>query len=182
MDVSDTNSIIERIEGVRKVILKFLILSLGLSILTYPFCEEILVILLKNPITLWSYGKPLAFYKIPEAFFVRIKICLFAGIFLSTPYLFSQLWKLFGFLFIHDSKRYTIFVTFLASFLFLLGASLAYFVLLPAGINFLVSYSTNYLKPMISASRYYSFCIAIILALGFFLRCHWWPSCWGGQG
>lgn len=164
--VSDT-SIIEGIEGVRRIVLKFLILILGLSILSYPFCEEILLILLR------SYGKPLAFYKLPEAFFIRIKICLFVGVSLSAPYLFAQLWKLFGPLFVQNSRRYTVVVTFLASLLFLLGASLAYFVLLPAGINFLVSYGTDYLKPMISASRYYSFCIAIILALGFFLRCPW---------
>lgn len=180
MDVSET-SIIERIEGIRKVILKFLILTTGLSILTYPFCEKILLIFLKNPITLWSYGKPLAFYKLPEAFFIRIKICIFVGVFLSTPYLFGQLWKLFGSLFVQNSGKYTVVVTFLASLLFLLGASVAYFVLLPAGINFLVSYGTDYLEPMISASRYYSFCIAIMLALGFFLRCPWWPSCWEGQ-
>ncbi|MBI3076767.1 MAG: twin-arginine translocase subunit TatC [Deltaproteobacteria bacterium] len=66
-----------------------------------------------------------------------------------------------------DYRRYSVPVIAAATVLFLAGATLCYFVVLPSGVQFLISYQTDTLKPMISLKTYVTFCVAFIFAFGF---------------
>ena len=73
----------------------------------------------------------LIFTKLPEIFFVEIKVALFGGFMLSFPIIANQLWAFVAPGLYADEKR--AFLPFLIAtpVLFLLGAALAYFVVMP---------------------------------------------------
>jgi sec-independent protein translocase protein TatC len=58
-----------------------------------------------------------------------------------------------------------LFVAF-AVFLFYLGSFFCYFVVLPSGIGFLLSYQGGVIKAMISTERFVHFCVTMIFAFG----------------
>ena len=65
-----------------------------------------------------------------------------------------------------QSGRSTIAIIFSASLLFYGGAFFCYFFVLPVGINFLVNYGSENLKPMIGLSKYLTFSVGLTLAFG----------------
>ncbi|MEK6590963.1 MAG: twin-arginine translocase subunit TatC [Nitrospinota bacterium] len=111
-------------------------------------------------------GDKLAYFSPQEAFLTTLKLSFIAGLFLSSPYIFYKIWKViskkYGF-----RKRLTSLIVVGGSvMLFLSGASLCYWAVLPTGIRFLISYETEYMTPYISIGKYIGFCGGMILAFG----------------
>ena len=50
--------------------------------------------------------------------------------------------------------------------LFLLGGAFAYYLVVPAGLNFLLAFGSQTLKPMLTVGPYVSFFLGMILACG----------------
>jgi sec-independent protein translocase protein TatC len=155
-------------EGLEKVRWRFLRLFGGvilLSIIAYPFNGQVMNLLIR------PLKGPLAVFAITEAFWVRLKVSLFSALTLAMPFIFLELWGIVG-IFLNPNpfyatyKRYFIGLIVIATILFVLGCSLCFLVVLPAGIQFLISYGGEYVKPMISVDKYFSFCIIMILAFG----------------
>lgn len=156
----EREKIIGALEDIRGAI-KRLVLSFSLlALVSYFFWKSILAFIQK------PLGIPLVYYGISEAFLVTIKIALFTGVFVSVPVLFRELWVSVAPLFTTHSRRYTLPVVTGASLLFYSGAAICYYLLLPAGINFLVGYETSHIKPAISVDSYISFFASFILGFG----------------
>jgi sec-independent protein translocase protein TatC len=85
----------------------------------------------------------LIYTQLYEAFFVRIKVAFFGGAFLGFPVIASQVWLFVAPGLYRSEKR--AFLPFLAAtpILFILGASLAYFVLFPVAFKFFASFQTT---------------------------------------
>ncbi|MBM4307626.1 MAG: preprotein translocase subunit TatC [Deltaproteobacteria bacterium] len=130
------------------------------GIILFPFTKELLRHLHR------SLQEDLVAYGIPEAFLSLIKLTLFASLFLSIPIIFFYLWKAFSPLFRKRGLESSFFVPLVAMFLFYSGAAFCYFVTLPFGIQFLMSYQSATIKPMISVAKYISFCVVFIFAFG----------------
>lgn len=138
-----------------------LILSFfALALICYWFWKEILAFIQK------PLGIPLVYYGISEAFLVTVKIALFAGVFFSAPFMFRELWTSIAPLFTQHSRRYSILVVGSATLLFYTGVAICYYLLLPSGIQFLISYQTEHIKPAISADSYIDFFAAFIFGFG----------------
>jgi sec-independent protein translocase protein TatC len=107
------------------------------------------------------------FTGVTEAFFTYLKVSLLAGIFLSLPVLFYQLWAFIapG---LHAQERKTVvpFVIFSTLF-FVTGASFGYFVVFPFGFKFLLGFATDAIRPFPSLKEYLSFATKLLLAFGF---------------
>jgi sec-independent protein translocase protein TatC len=63
-------------------------------------------------------------------------------------------------------KRVVVGVLFFATFLFLGGASLAWFVVLPLALPWLMGFGGSALEPMITAGEYFGFATSMSLAFG----------------
>ena len=85
----------------------------------------------------------LIYTQLYEAFFTRIKIGLFGGAFMAFPITACQLWLFVAPGLYRSEKRALL--PFLAAtpILFVMGASLAYFVLFPIAFGFFASFQTN---------------------------------------
>lgn len=140
-----------------RLVVSFCVLALG----SYIYWKEILGFMQK------PLGMPLVYFGIPEAFLITVRIALFTGVFFSVPVIFRELWGSIAPFFSHDSKRYSIPLVASASILFYTGTAICYYLLLPSGIQFLVSYQTDHIKAAISVDSYISFFASFIFGFGF---------------
>lgn len=111
----------------------------------------------------------LTMLKITEMFLVEVKVSLISAVIVAMPFILYQLWLFIApGLYMHERKYLYGFVI-SATFLFLLGASFAYFVVFPFGFKFLLSYAAanGYnITANISMESYISFFMQIILVFG----------------
>ncbi|MDI6800893.1 MAG: twin-arginine translocase subunit TatC [Thermodesulfovibrionales bacterium] len=102
-----------------------------------------------------------------EAFWMNLKIAFVAGIILSLPVIFHQLWKFIAPGLMPKEKRYVLPFIFVATGLFLIGASFCFLIVLPFAMSFLLTYKVgDFLMPMLSVGQYVDFCLKFILAFG----------------
>lgn len=114
---------------------------------SYYFSDQIYY-LLAQPLAkaLRDSGNPdprLVYTQLYEAFFTRIKVAFFGGLFIGFPVIAAQIWLFVAPGLYRSEKR--AFLPFLLAtpVLFLLGASLAYFVLFPFAFKFFASFQTQ---------------------------------------
>src|SRR4029079_14947310 len=78
-----------------------------------------------------------------EAFFVEVKVALFAALMLSFPVLAIQLWRFVAAgMYAKEKKAFLPFLLMTPLF-FVGGASFAYYVAMPWALHFLLSYQGN---------------------------------------
>ena len=110
----------------------------------------------------------MVFIGLPELFFAQMKVAIFAGIFLSFPYLLIEIWGFVGpALYRSEKKVFWIFA--IASYFFFIGGALfGYFVVFPFGFDFFLSLTQmGEIMPSLSVGQYLSFAIKLLLAFGF---------------
>jgi len=106
------------------------------------------------------------FTGVTEAFFTYLKVSFLAGIFLSLPVIFYQLWAFIspG---LYSKERMVIFPFVVFSTLFFVtGAAFGYFVVFPFGFQFLLGFATDTIRPFPSLKEYLSFATKLLLAFG----------------
>ncbi|MCL4536144.1 MAG: twin-arginine translocase subunit TatC [Nitrospirae bacterium] len=109
----------------------------------------------------------LVFLAPAEAFWMNIKVSFVAGLMLSLPVLFHQLWKFISPGLLQKEKKYVFPFIFSATGLFLFGAAFCFFIVLPFAMGFLLTYKVgDFLMPMLSVGQYVDFCLKFILAFG----------------
>lgn len=101
-----------------------------------------------------------------EALWMHLKIALISGCIISSPVIFFELWRFVSPGLLPKEKKYAVPFVLTTTFLFLIGAIFCFVIILPFAINFLLTYKTESLKPMISAEKYIDFCLKFILAFG----------------
>ncbi len=157
--------ITEHVEELRERLIKSAVAVVVGFLIAWPFKKEILLFL-ERPLPDNLQGK-LIFLSPPEAFFTALKVSFFAGVLIALPFVLYQVWKFIepG-LYEHEKKFILPFILF-SVFFFFLGASFAYFVILPFGLRFLLGFMGDLLTPQITIGSYISFVIQLILAFGF---------------
>jgi sec-independent protein translocase protein TatC len=106
------------------------------------------------------------FTGLPEAFFIHMKIAFFASLFLTAPYTLFEIWRFISPGLYREEKRMVVPFVFFSTILFGSGVLFGYFVALPPAFSFFVSFSTDFLKPMISFREYLSLTLKFLLAFG----------------
>ena len=148
------------LEELRHRLIKIL-LAIGLGFgCCYAFSGQILGWLNK------PLPQKLVFISPTEAFLASLKVSFFAGVLITLPFSLFQIWKFIAPGLKRSERAYAFsFITF-GSLLFFAGASFAYYIILPIGIHFLLSYGYPGLVPMISVGAYLSFCIVVLFMFG----------------
>jgi len=117
----------------------------------YTYSEDIMRFVQK------PLNQKLIFISPTEAFFVNLKVAFFVAIFLSFPVIIYQLWAFVAPGLLEKEKKYTLPFIISATACFVIGSAFSYFIVLPAGTKFLLSFAGGELKPMISVNNYISF-------------------------
>lgn len=127
--------------------------------------KDTILYLLMSPLP--SKHRTLTFLAPAEAFIVVLKISFFSGIALSSPLIFYHVWCFVCPALLKKEKKYIVPAAIFSVFFFLIGILFAYFVILPLGLNFLLTYGERFGVPNITLSNYLSFSIKLMLAFGF---------------
>lgn len=111
-------------------------------------------------------GQGLVFLAPAEALWMHLKISLISALVISSPVIFYEVWKFVSPGLLTKEKKYTLPFVIIATSLFLFGALFCFIIVLPFAINFLLTYKTETIKPMLSVGRYIDFCLKFIVAFG----------------
>lgn len=157
----DRNEVFDKLEGLRGALIRIFLVIAVMSAVSFFFWKDALHFLQK------PLGLPLILYGLPDAFITSLRLALFMGIFLAAPFLFNGLWgALSPLLSSSFPLRYSLLIVLSATTLFYGGCFFCYFLVLPVGINFLVTYGSENLQPMIGLTKYLTFCIGLIFGFG----------------
>lgn len=150
---------IEHLEELRARIIKSLIFIVATSVVLYAFTDVILRFVVR------PVGK-VVFISPAEAFITSIKLALFGGLFLSSPYVLYQVWAFISAGLGKRERRNASLFGIFSFILFLVGCLFGYFVIVPIGMKFLLGFATDFVIQMISVEKYVSFVAILSLTFG----------------
>ena len=145
----------------RKGITICLGIFLALIVVFFPFSEHILEVLVR------LLGKKLISYNPSEAFLALASLSVYCAFILTLPIASCLLWRGIILPRVPQFRKWGLPFFTIAVGLFMSGMLLGYFVILPAGIGFLVGgFENDDMRAFISASKFISFCGGMLIALG----------------
>jgi len=97
---------------------------------------------------------------------VSLKLGFVVGLILASPFLAWQAWAFFEPALYEHERRMVVPAIGLGFLLFLIGIAMAYFFVLPFGLDFLLGFQAESLSPMITVDEYLRFATRLILAFG----------------
>lgn len=101
-----------------------------------------------------------------EGFTIILDCAVTFGLVLASPIIIYQVWAFLApALHVHE-KRVGLGVLFSGVFLFVAGAALAYFVVVPLALPWLFGFAGPSLVPLITAEDYFNFLMAMVLTFG----------------
>jgi sec-independent protein translocase protein TatC len=123
-----------------RLVRAFIALAIAFAVCLY-FADDIFAILVRPLAAAFPAGEGRLIYtKLYEAFFVEIKVALFAAFFVSFPVIANQLWAFIApGLYAREKKAFLPFLI-ATPVLFTLGASLAYFVVMPMAFKWFLGF------------------------------------------
>lgn len=123
-----------------RLVRAFIALGIAFAVCFY-FADDIFAILVQPLAAAFPAGQGRLIYtKLYEAFFVEIKVALFAAFFVSFPVIANQLWAFIApGLYAREKKAFLPFLI-ATPVLFTLGASLAYFIVMPTAFRWFLGF------------------------------------------
>ena len=132
------------------------------------FANPIFAILV-HPLLQAGQGR-LIYTQLFEAFFVQVKVAMFAAFMLAFPVIATQVWRFIAPGLYRNEKRAVLPFLFATPILFGIGASLAYFGAIPIALRFLLSYQGNVggvtREALPAVGNYLDFVMNFMLAFG----------------
>ncbi|MEC7541445.1 MAG: twin-arginine translocase subunit TatC, partial [SAR324 cluster bacterium] len=111
-------------------------------------------------------GIPLHFMELTEPFFTYLRIGLYTSLFLTFPYVMGQIW-LFVRPALYSRERSAVWPFIILSYpLFVGGGLFGYFMVLPIGYDFFLSFENEVTFPTLSMASYLSLTIHLLFAFG----------------
>jgi len=129
-------------------------------IISFFFTERLLAILIK------PYGEQLQTLSPTEGIETYFRVALVTGAALAMPWLLYQVWLFISPALHRHERRYVFIFVPAATFLFLLGVSFAWFVLLPSAILFLSTFMQPIFTAEWTSNEYIGFATSFLFWLG----------------
>lgn len=171
-DIDETKApLLDHLIELRSRLVKAVIALLLGFILCFTFAEQLFAILV-YPLreAFGASGGKLIYTKLYEAFFVQVKVAFFGAFFLSFPIIANQLWAFVAPGLYTKEKKALLPFLLATPILFLMGASLAYFVVMPTAFHFFLQFQGNssglQMEALPSADSYLGLVMQFILAFG----------------
>jgi sec-independent protein translocase protein TatC len=149
----------------RRIIYAVIALAAGFIVCCF-FIGQIFDFIMRPMQLLLPPGGTLVYTDPSEAFILYIKIAAIAGLLLSSPAVFTQLWLFVApGLYSHEKKWAIPFVS-MSTFFFVLGAAFAHYIVFPLTWRFFVGFTTDILTFMPRIETSFSLYLRLVLAFG----------------
>ncbi|PNP93686.1 twin-arginine translocase subunit TatC [Sphingobium sp. SA916] len=171
-DIDDSKApLLDHLIELRGRLLKCVYALFITGAICFYFSEQLFAILV-HPLkeAFGDDGGRLVYTKLYEAFFVQVKIAVFGAFCLSFPIIANQLWAFVAPGLYAKEKKALLPFLIATPFLFAMGASLAYFVVMPTAFHFFLEFQGNssglQVEALPSADSYLGLVMQFILAFG----------------
>ena len=158
---------LDHLEELRwRIIYSLLALAVAVGIGFWLAVQYDAVGLLARPILPLIPEHKLAFLHPSEGFTVILDTAMTFGFVFASPVIIYQVWAFLAPALKPNERRVGLGVLFSGLVLFVAGAALAYFVVVPLALPWLFSFGGPSLVPLITAEDYFSFIFAMVLTFG----------------
>ena len=175
-DIDETKApLLDHLIELRQRLL-YAVLALALACaVSFYFADHIFAFLTKPLAVAFGgrEGAKLIYTKLYEAFFVQLKVALFSGFFVAFPIIANQIWLFIAPGLYRNEKKALLPFLIATPVLFLMGAALAYFFVMPAAFRFFLSFENHSelggvaQEALPAMGDYLSLVMHMILAFGF---------------
>jgi sec-independent protein translocase protein TatC len=142
------------------------VLAIGIGAAVGFFASEPLIALLRSPLPI---KQPLIFTNVGDPFAIRIRISLVVGVILAMPVVIWNIWQFVApGLTLTERRRILPWIP-ATLFFFALGVAIAW-IILPFAAQFLLSFGTSDLVPLLTAREYFDFVTTLFLAFGILME------------
>ena len=168
-DIDDTKApLIDHLIELRRRLLYSLVVLAALFFSSLYFAKTIFAFLVQ-PLLAAGQGK-IIYTDIFEAFFVEVKVALFAALMLGFPFFAIQMWKFVAPGLYAKEKKALLPFLLLTPFFFVGGAAFAYYVAMPWALHFLLSFQGDVggvqREALPGVGNYLSFCTRFLFGFG----------------
>ena len=178
----DRLSLVEHLDELRaRLIVCILVFGVALALCFWQ--NHLLLEIASGPLP--DDHEQLITFGVTEPFTTTLTVSAYGAIVLSLPIV---LWQLYAYVlpaFSEAERRVVLPILLLFPVLFLAGIAFAYFVVMPAAVNFLLNFNDNQFNIQVRARDYYSFFSMTMIACGLSSSCRWRSSPspgWGSSG
>lgn len=152
---------IDHLEELRKRIL-YAVASVGIcAIIGFFFAKRFLSIIIQRAALGTTY-----FFAPAEAFITQIKVAIFLGVVISFPFLLYQTWAFIGPGLTRSERRISLSYIGSGLVLFVIGITFGYYILIPFGLRFLLSFGSETIQPLMNIGKYINFFLWCLLGSG----------------
>jgi len=141
-DLDDSEApLLDHLIELRRRLLRAVLALIAAFAVCLPFADKIFGLLVRPLTAAFPPGQGrLVYTKLYEAFFVEVKVAIFAAFFLAFPVIANQIWAFIApGLYAKEKKAFLPFL-FATPVLFVMGASLAYFVVMPTAFTWFLGF------------------------------------------
>ena len=144
------------------------VIALGLAFaLCMYFARDIFAILVHPLAEAFPPGQgKLVYTELYGAFFVEVKVALFAAFFISFPVIANQLWAFVAPGLYQHEKRLVVPLIFSSTLLFFVGMAFAYFVVFPMAFRFFADFTPVGVTMATDIDKYFSFVLTMFVVFG----------------
>jgi sec-independent protein translocase protein TatC len=166
-------SFFEHLEELRwRLIFAMIGIAIGMAI-CWIFIDWIMEQVLLKPVVAINAGLPpghapfhLQNLKPFGQLFLYMQVAIIAGALLSLPNILYQIWAFISPGLLPRERKYVKSIVFFSTFCFLAGVAFAYFVMIPAALNFFATFGTAVIENNIAINEYMNFIISLMLSAG----------------
>jgi sec-independent protein translocase protein TatC len=101
-----------------------------------------------------------------EYFFVSLKVAGYSGILVASPFILYQIVQFVLPGLTRRERRLIAPIVFGSTFLFVGGLAFAYLLLIPAALNFFMTYGEGVVEQLLSIERYFEFVLVLLFSTG----------------
>ncbi len=154
----------EHLVELRSRVVKAVIAVGVATVVAFFFYQDVLDIL-AGPYLDAVEGDQLAFFQPTEAFSLALRVSLWSGVVLASPFLIYHLWRFVSPALTARERKYVIPLSGVLGLLFLAGIVAGYWAL-PLTLSLLIGFGGDLLEPTIGADFYLRFAMRFLLAFG----------------
>jgi sec-independent protein translocase protein TatC len=161
-DFDDRMTLVEHLDELRgRIVFSGIVLTL--AIVGCFFFEDTILEVANDPLPSGYLPTTLS---PTEPFFTTVKLSVYAGILVSLPVLLYQAYSFILPAFAPGERKLILPFLLSVPVLFIGGAVFAYFVVIPAALDFLLGFNSDSFDIQLRASEYYGFFILTLIAVG----------------
>jgi sec-independent protein translocase protein TatC len=150
---------LDHLDELRGRVVQFLCVYIVCCFFTYNLTSSILPYIIK-PVRMVVFNSP------GEAFSAYMILTLLGGFIIALPFFLYQVWAFAWEALTDKERKYIVLFGPLSLVFFIGGVMFAFFVIVPIALKFLMSFSSEYVVPMISIKSYIEFVGNFVLAFG----------------